>query len=333
MIKSIKNKAPGIFLCFCITIIAYYAAKNIGIVTTFYSLLIGFMLNVPIKKAPPFKEGIDFTATKIMRFGFVLIGTQITLAEIIDIGMLPILICATGVVLNFYFSLGLGKFLRINYYKRVIAGSAVSICGASAAMVTSSFLPNYKNKNNDTAYVISLVTIIGCIVMILFPFITQYLNLNDYTSGIFLGASIHDIAQATMAGFAVSDTSGEVAAYTKFIRVLTLFPLIYSIYYYLYVKRKNRVSKTVTVSKAPFYIFIFVGFILLRSFNLIPLNIVELSGFISKFCLTAAIGAHALRVPFNYFKRSNSPTAILVIASTLFISSYTLFFITFFQDL
>ena len=56
--------------------------------------------------------------------------------------------------------------------------------------------------------------------------ITTFLELDDRTSGIFLGGTIHDVAQVIGAGYTISDEAGDIATVTKLFRVAMLVPIV-----------------------------------------------------------------------------------------------------------
>lgn len=62
--------------------------------------------------------------------------------------------------------------------------------------------------------------------MIVYPPIADALNYDAQTAGIFIGATIHDVAQVVGAGFSVSEETGDVATVVKLIRVAMLAPVI-----------------------------------------------------------------------------------------------------------
>lgn len=62
--------------------------------------------------------------------------------------------------------------------------------------------------------------------MIAYPILVQHLGLSEHVAGLFLGATIHDVAQVVGAGFSVSDEAGEVATLVKLIRVAMLAPVV-----------------------------------------------------------------------------------------------------------
>ena len=56
--------------------------------------------------------------------------------------------------------------------------------------------------------------------------LAQALGLNERAAGVFLGATIHDVAQVVGAGYGMSAATGDVATLVKLLRVAMLVPVI-----------------------------------------------------------------------------------------------------------
>ena len=56
--------------------------------------------------------------------------------------------------------------------------------------------------------------------------IAHTLGLDPRAAGIFLGATIHDVAQVVGAGYSMSQQTGDVATFVKLLRVAMLVPVI-----------------------------------------------------------------------------------------------------------
>jgi uncharacterized membrane protein YadS len=108
----------------------------------------------------------------------------------------------------------------------ILAGGAVAICGASAALAVSSVLPKSETLEQNTILVIIGVATLSSLAMIGYPILAAQLGLADISAGLFFGGSIHDVAQVLGAGYAISEDAGEVATVTKLLRVALLFPIV-----------------------------------------------------------------------------------------------------------
>jgi uncharacterized membrane protein YadS len=104
----------------------------------------------------------------------------------------------------------------------ILSAGAVAICGASAALAISSVLPKGENSERDTVFTVISVTALSTIAMIAYPVIIALFHLDHVAIGVFLGGTIHDVAQVVGAGFSVSEETGNVATFTKLLRVAML---------------------------------------------------------------------------------------------------------------
>ena len=119
-------------------------------------------------------------------------------------------------------------FGQTDYYG-ALAGAGTAVCGASATLATSTVLPAYKGKEADVAFVVIAVNALSTVAMVLYPPLCAVLGFGAQTTGIMLGATIHDVAQVVGAGYAVSEPVGNTAVIVKLFRVLLLFPVVVAI--------------------------------------------------------------------------------------------------------
>ena len=76
------------------------------------------------------------------------------------------------------------------------------------------------------AFTIIGVTTLSTVCMVLYPLITKLFHLDHAQSGVFLGGTIHDVAQVVGAGYSVSPETGDVATIVKLLRVALLLPVV-----------------------------------------------------------------------------------------------------------
>ena len=70
------------------------------------------------------------------------------------------------------------------------------------------------------------VSALSTLAMIVYPMLARALGLDPLPAGIFLGATIHDVAQVVGAGYSMSTETGDVATLVKLMRVAMLLPVI-----------------------------------------------------------------------------------------------------------
>ena len=107
------------------------------------------------------------------------------------------------------------------------------MCGASAALATSTVVPSYERKSADVAFAVIAANAVSTLAMLIYPLIAVALGYDPKATGIFLGATIHDVAQVVGAGYAVSEPVGNAAVIVKLFRVFLLLPVVLGIGWWL----------------------------------------------------------------------------------------------------
>jgi hypothetical protein len=168
------------------------------------------------------RPGIDFCARDVLRLGAGLLGARISATQIAALGWGTALLVAGGVVSTLLLALWLGRLLGLGSARATLAGGAVAICGASAALAISAVLPPERKGDRYTLTVVMSITLLSTASMILYPLLARVLHLSPAQAGIFLGGSIHDVAQVVGAGFTLGTETGELATVVKLFRVAML---------------------------------------------------------------------------------------------------------------
>ena len=119
----------------------------------------------------------------------------------------------------------------------VLAGGATAICGASAALALAAVLPRGPDKERFTLLVMVAVTALSTLAMLVIPLGARGMHLSPAQAGLFLGASIHDIAQVVASGLMLSESTGTVATIMKLLRVSLLVVVVTAV---PFVYRKDR---------------------------------------------------------------------------------------------
>ncbi len=289
-LAELKNIAPGVFLTITLAMASTFVARSYGGPTMLFALLFGIAFN-HLAKDEKYAAGIAFSSKTILRFGVALLGVRLTLGELSALGLPTVALVVAGVVTTIVGGVAIGRMLGLSSSFSILTAGAVAICGASAALAISAVIPKDKCKESNTILVVAGVTALSTLAMILYPVITQSLGLDDKAAGIFLGATIHDVAQVIGAGYAISDTAGETAAVVKLMRVACLVPAVLLIG--MVMRDKNSEVED-GAKKPPLLPLFLVGFLVLVAINsmgLIPADVGTATSDVSRWCLVTAVAA------------------------------------------
>jgi len=168
------------------------------------------------------RRGIKFCSRTVLRLGVRLPGARITAQQIAELGWTTALTVVIAIVCTLLFALALGRYLGITRGQSVLCAGAVAICGASAALAISAVLPREKHGDRFTLTAVVAVTLLSTLAMVLYPLLTRALEWTPEIAGIFMGATIHDVAHVVRAAYTLGPVAGDVATVVKVLRVALL---------------------------------------------------------------------------------------------------------------
>ena len=198
----------------------------------------------------------------------------------------------------------------------LLTGGAVAICGASAALAIGAAL---RERVAERAVVFAVVgvTTLSTVAMVVYPLVARALGLDATATGVFLGGSIHDVAQVVGAGYMVSDTTGDTATVTKMLRVAMLVPVVLVIAW-----RTGSAGRE--GRRLPSFLVGFLVLMLAASLGLIPPGLASLLGEVSRACLVTAIAALGLRTAFGELAGLGWQPLALMVGETVFMAAFVL---------
>jgi len=225
LMSRARGLAPGVLTAVTIALAASFLAQRYDGPQLLFALLFGMAFNFAAE-GPRVKAGIDFASKKILRFGVALLGARIGLEQIAALGAAPAAIVVLAVAGTILFGWLLARLLGRKAADGLLTGGAVAICGASAALAISAVLPQGKDHQRFTLLTVVGVTTLSTVAMVLYPLLAESLALDARGAAVFLGGSIHDVAQVVGAGFMISPEVGDGATLVKLMRVALLVPVV-----------------------------------------------------------------------------------------------------------
>jgi uncharacterized integral membrane protein (TIGR00698 family) len=217
---------------------------------------------------------------------------------------------------------GLSKWLGRPATEGVLSAGAVAICGASAALAIAAVLPQTKENEKFTLLTLVGVTTLSTVAMIVYPLLVKLLGLTPTEAGIFIGGTVHDVAQVVGAGYLISSHTGDVATFVKLTRVACLVPVVLA----LAVIFSTRNGKT-EIDTPPIVPVFLVGFALLMMANSVGLIPAQATGYIntaSRACLVTAIAALGVKTSFQSLASLGWRPVLMLVADTVWIAVFVL---------
>ena len=321
-LSDMKSLFPGILLSALIALAAQFISDHYGAPAMLMSLLFGISLNF-LSDDSKCKLGIKFSARSILRFGVALLGMRISFDMAADLGWPIVFIVIGCVIATIVFGLLIAHLFGHGPRFAFLSAGSVAICGASAAMAISAILPPDERTEERLVFTVVGVTILSTFAMIVYPIIAEALNYDTKNSGIFIGATIHDVAQVVGAGFSISEDTGDVATVVKLIRVAMLAPVILVAAIIIRrVSTKSHYSST-KPPMVPGFIVAFGLLITLNSFEVFPASLISFAAEVSRWALLTAIAAVGMNTALKEVIKVGLPAISLLVAETAFIGCLT----------
>lgn len=264
------------------------------------------------------KPGIEFTAREVLRVGVALLGIRITFGQIASLGWEPVALVVALVVVTILVSVWAAKMMGFLPLFGMLTGGATAICGASAALALSAALPAHPRKEQATLFTVIGVSALSTLAMIVYPMIAQWAGLNHVQAGIFLGGTIHDVAQVVGAGYSLSTETGDTATVVKLMRVAMLLPVILCA---AMITRAQGVSAG--GERPPLLPWFAVGFLILAAISStgwVPAAATSVINDVSRWCLVIAISALGMKTHLKEIVSVGIKPVLLMLGETLFLA-------------
>jgi uncharacterized integral membrane protein (TIGR00698 family) len=316
-----KNIWPGLGIATITGMAALFLSEHYNAPAMLFALLLGMAVSFLYQNDTPCACGIDFTASTLLRAGVVLLGLRIALGDLAILGWQTALMLAGAIFTTIVLGVFLAKTLGLQKRFGALTGGSVAICGASAALAISTILPKGKNHERDTLLTVIGVTAMSTIAMIVYPILSAQLGMNETDAGIFLGGTIHDVAQVVGAGYSVSENAGDMATLTKLVRVAMLMPVV--LIMMLVIKRfykSNGQAGEGDIPSMPLFLVGFIVLMLLNSFVSLPTFVIETGTQISRFFLVVSITAIGMKSNLGKLAEVGVLPIVMIVTETLWIA-------------
>ncbi len=314
---------PGLLLSALVALAGQFIAEHYGAPAMLMALLFGIALNF-LSLEGRCVAGISFTARQVLRFGIALLGMRISFDLAAELGLPALILVVASTAATIGFGLAVARFFGHRYRFAFLSAGSVAICGASAAMAISAILPRDERSEERLVFTVVGVTLLSTFAMIVYPILMAVMGLEDREAGIFIGATIHDVAQVVGAGFSISDQAGEMATVTKLLRVAMLAPVV--LLGSLVLRRTQKISGDEPQQKRPpllpMFVVAFIVLAVVNSFHLIPASVSQASSSVSRWALLTAIAAVGMKTSLRDIAKVGAPAIALLVCETLFIAAF-----------
>lgn len=319
-LQNRKGTLTGIFFVAIFASIATFISelgliKALGLSPLVIGIVMGIIYaNTLQHKAPPsWQTGITFSGKKVLRFAIVFYGFRITFQQIAEVGMDGFLVSLIMLSSTLILGSWLGyKVFGMDKDTSILTASGASVCGAAAVLATE---PVLKAQEHKTAIAVSMVVLFGTISMFLYPVLytsiienaTGFLHMSPREFGIYVGGTIHEVAQVVAVPASIPNPPQEMAnaaVIVKMTRVIMIAPMLIILGLYLAwsAQREGEQRNEKMKLVIPWFAVYFIGVAGFNSLHLLPETLVNTINSIDTFLLTMAMTALGMGTIFSKFR-------------------------------
>jgi uncharacterized integral membrane protein (TIGR00698 family) len=319
---------PGLLASGVVAVAATFLAQHYGAPVMLLALLLGMAMNF-LSAEGPCAAGIEFTARQVLRIGVALLGLRITVAQIAAMGWHPVLLVVASIVLTIVVSVIAARLCGFKGLFGLLTGGATAICGASAALALAAALPGHPLKERATLFTVIGVSVLSTVAMIVYPMVVRTLELDTVQAGVFLGGTIHDVAQVVGAGYSLSPETGDAATFVKLLRVAMLLPVI--VVAVMITRAGIGMTGGVGAVEAergggarppllPWFAVAFAALVAVNSTGWVPQALLTLGNDVSRWCLVGAIAAIGMKTHLKELATVGIKPILLMVGETVFLA-------------
>lgn len=233
----VKGAAPGLALAAAVAYVAALGMRFLplaqwGLGTLSLAILLGMLVGNTV--AQPYMArlaaGLGVARKNFLQLGVALYGTRLLLQDVLHVGWLGVLLDVGMLASTFVLAVWLGtRWLGLERNTAVLIGSGNAICGAAAILATE---PVVKGRSDQVSVAVACVVLFGTLSTFVYPWLfglsMQHGWLVQGASGfgIYVGATVHEVAQVVAAAASMGDQAAKAAVITKMVRVMLLGPFL-----------------------------------------------------------------------------------------------------------
>ena len=308
---------PGLALIALLVVLASVAAGRpelsaLGASPLTLAIVFGALLGnlKPTFTQGRWHAGLRFAQKILLRAGVALYGFNINLQQIAEAGrsglLIDVLMLSSTLAIGYFVGT---RWLRMERAQALLIAAGSAICGAAAIVATVSVLRMDETDSvRKAATAVATVVLFGTAAMFLYPLLFTWLGGSRSLFGIFIGSTVHEVAQVVAIGNAIGGSASHNAVIVKMIRVLMLVPFLLGLSFWLARSEAAGEKRRITV---PWFALIFVFFAAINSVFDMPVNALQVLRQTGVICLSFAMAAFGMETTFALIRQAGLKPLLL----------------------
>ena len=286
-----KEHIKGILFALVFAVPAWFLGQRFPIIGgPVFGILLGMVFAV-FSRPASLEPGIGYTGKKILQYSIILLGFEMNLFHVLDVGSQSLSVMIFTLLTAFAVAWGVGKLLKLDKDTTTLIGAGTAICGGSAIAAVA---PVIGAKDKDIVFSISTIFLFNVMAVFIFPFLGHFMNMSDFGFGMWAGTAVNDTSSVVAAGYSYSQEAGSYATIVKLTRALMIVPVCL-FFAFLTAQRKKAEGAGFRFTKIfPWFIMWFVVASIVNTSGILPVELSHALGSLGKFCIVLAMSAIGL---------------------------------------
>lgn len=239
--------------------------------------------------------GLGFALRWLLRGGIVLLGAQLSLALLAQVGAAVVVALVALVALALGLAVVLGRAVGIPPRLALLLGVGTAICG-NTAIVTCA--PIIGASSRETSYAVTTITVFGTVAVLLYPFVGLVAGMSEPSFGVWAGMAVHDTSQVVATASAAGGTALAFATVVKLTRNVLLAPVVLLLGAVAGGGEGSAQGRGRRLAAAvPVFVWGFLALAALRSAGLVGEDVAAAAGTVSRALILVALAALGLSTP------------------------------------
>ncbi len=301
---------PGLGLTALIATLALIAGgrselQAIGLAPLTLAIVLGALVGnfMPRLTSGASQAGIKFAQRTLLRSGVALYGLNLSLQDVTQVGFsgigIDLLMVASTLALGCFVGT---RWLGMDRDSALLIAAGSAICGAAAIVAT---VPLLRMRTADTAAktatAVATVVLFGTLALFLYPLLFAWLGSESSLFGMFIGSTVHEVAQVVAIGNAIGGEAAQNAVIVKMIRVLLLVPFLLGLSFWIAGRDDAASGQKISI---PWFALVFLLFVAINSLHILPeqaRSVLKLAGIA---CLASAMAAFGMETTWRLLRRA-----------------------------
>lgn len=312
----VPGRLPGLAFVVVGTGAAYLTHRAVPVVSALTAAVLLGVLAGNLSWVTRFTDpGSRWATGKLLRTGVVLLGLQLAVGQVLELGAGTIVAVVLTVAIGFLGTLALGRLLGVSRGLSILVATGFSICGASAIAAMEGVV---RRRDEDVATAIALVTLYGSLAIVAVPLCAPGLGLTGVEVGQWAGLSVHEVAQVVAAASPAGAAAVAAAAVVKLSRVVLLAPIVAAVG--MAERRAAKPDSRQRPPLVPAFVLGFIGMVAIRSIGIVPDPALDAARTLTTLLLAGALFGLGCSVKLRPLVRTGPCALLLGLLSTVLIA-------------